>query len=58
VVVQLLQSISAAGSVNKSKLLTSGVWRYTSPPNYFADAAQWWAYYLLALAAGGWFPQK
>ncbi len=32
-----------------------GVWRYTRHPNYFGDAAQWWAYYLIALAAGGWW---
>jgi steroid 5-alpha reductase family enzyme len=31
------------------------VWRYTRHPNYFGDATQWWAYYLVALAAGGFF---
>lgn len=40
---------------NKGKLLTSGVWRYTRHPNYFGDAAQWWGFYLLALANGGWW---
>jgi steroid 5-alpha reductase family enzyme len=40
---------------NKGKLLTSGVWTYTRHPNYFGDAAQWWAFYLIALAAGGWW---
>ncbi len=40
---------------NKGRLLTSGVWRYTRHPNYFGDAAQWWAFYLVALAAGGWW---
>ena len=41
---------------NKGKLLTSGVWRYTRHPNYFGDAAQWWGYYLIALATGsGWW---
>ena len=39
---------------NKGKLLSSGVWRYTRHPNYFGDAAQWWGYYLIAVAAGGW----
>lgn len=38
---------------NKGQLLNSGVWRYTRHPNYFGDAAQWWGFYLLALAAGG-----
>ena len=38
---------------NKGKVLDSGVWRYTRHPNYFGDATQWWAYYLIATAAGG-----
>jgi steroid 5-alpha reductase family enzyme len=40
---------------NKGKVLSTGVWRYTRHPNYFGDSAQWWAYYLFALAAGGWW---
>jgi steroid 5-alpha reductase family enzyme len=44
-----------ADPANKGKLLTTGVWRYTRHPNYFGDAAQWWAFYLVALAAGGWW---
>ncbi len=40
---------------NKGKLLTTGLWKYSRHPNYFGDAAQWWAFYLLALPAGaGW----
>jgi steroid 5-alpha reductase family enzyme len=41
--------------VNKGQVLDSGVWRYTRHPNYFGDSAQWWGYYVLALAAGGWW---
>jgi steroid 5-alpha reductase family enzyme len=40
---------------NQGKILATGVWRYTRHPNYFGDAMQWWAYYLIALAAGGWW---
>jgi len=40
---------------NKGKLLKTGVWRFTRHPNYFGDATQWWAYYLIALAAGAWW---
>ncbi len=40
---------------NKGKLLTGGLWSLTRHPNYFGDAAQWWGYYLIALAAGGWW---
>jgi steroid 5-alpha reductase family enzyme len=38
---------------NRGRILQRGVWRYTRHPNYFGDATQWWAYYLIAAAAGG-----
>jgi steroid 5-alpha reductase family enzyme len=44
-----------ANPANKGKVLDKGVWRYTRHPNYFGDATQWWAYYLFALGAGGWW---
>jgi steroid 5-alpha reductase family enzyme len=44
-----------ADPVNKGKVLTTGVWRFSRHPNYFGDATQWWAYYLIALSAGGWW---
>lgn len=40
---------------NRGQVLRGGVWRYTRHPNYFGDAAQWWGFFLLALAAGGWW---
>jgi steroid 5-alpha reductase family enzyme len=39
----------------QGKLLNTGVWRYTRHPNYFGDSAQWWAFYLIAMAAGSWW---
>lgn len=45
-----------ANPANKGKLLSAGVWRYTRHPNYFGDAAQWWAYFIFALAAGAFWP--
>lgn len=42
-----------ANPANKGQVLRTGVWRYTRHPNYFGDATQWWAYYLLAAASGG-----
>jgi steroid 5-alpha reductase family enzyme len=42
-----------ADPANRGKLMDRGVWRTTRHPNYFGDAAQWWAYYLIAAAAGG-----
>ena len=44
-----------ADPANKGRVMDRGVWRYTRHPNYFGDAAQWWGFYLLALAAGGWW---
>lgn len=44
-----------ASPENKGKVLKTGVWRYSRHPNYFGDSAQWWAYYLLAVPAGGWW---
>jgi len=44
-----------ANPANKGKVMNQGVWRFTRHPNYFGDAAQWWGYYLIALAAGGWW---
>ena len=40
---------------NKGKILQNGVWRLSRHPNYFGDAAQWWGFFLIALAAGGWW---
>ncbi|MBN1200229.1 MAG: DUF1295 domain-containing protein [Anaerolineae bacterium] len=40
---------------NKGQVLQTGLWRYTRHPNYFGDATQWWGYYWIALAAGGWW---
>ena len=44
-----------ANPKNKGKVLRSGVWRYTRHPNYFGDATQWWAYYLVSAAAGAYW---
>jgi steroid 5-alpha reductase family enzyme len=44
-----------ADPANKGKVMDQGVWRYTRHPNYFGDSAQWWGYFLIAVAAGGWW---
>ena len=44
-----------ADPANKGKLFTTGLWRYTRHPNYFGDATRWWAFFLVALSAGGWW---
>ncbi len=38
---------------NRGKLLNTGVWRVTRHPNYFGDATQWWAFFLLAAGTPG-----
>jgi steroid 5-alpha reductase family enzyme len=40
---------------NRGKVLDTGLWRYTRHPNYFGECLIWWGFYLLALAAGGWW---
>lgn len=40
---------------NKGRVLDTGLWRYTRHPNYFGDFCVWWAYYLFAVSAGGWW---
>lgn len=44
-----------ADPANKDKLLTTGFWSVTRHPNYWGDAVQWWAFYLLALISGAWW---
>ena len=44
-----------ADPANRGRLLDTGLWRYTRHPNYFGDAVMWWAYYLIAVAAGAWW---
>ena len=44
-----------ANPENESKVLNTGMWRYTRHPNYFGNACIWWGLFLIALAAGGWW---
>jgi steroid 5-alpha reductase family enzyme len=44
-----------ADPANRGKVLDRGLWRYTRHPNYFGNALIWWAFFLFALAAGGWW---
>ncbi len=37
---------------NRGRILTAGLWSITRHPNYFGDAAQWWAFWLIAASAG------
>lgn len=48
-------AVFKADPANAERVLDRGLWRYTRHPNYFGEACIWWGYYLLALAAGGWW---
>ncbi len=37
------------------RVMDRGLWRYTRHPNYFGEFCVWWGFYLMALAAGGWW---
>jgi len=41
---------------NKGKVLDSGFWKFSRHPNYFGDAAAWWGYGLISIAAGSFLP--
>jgi steroid 5-alpha reductase family enzyme len=44
-----------ADPANRGAVMDRGFWRYTRHPNYFGDFCQWWGFYVIALAAGGWW---
>jgi len=44
-----------ANPANRGRVLDTGLWRYTRHPNYFGECCVWWGFYLIALAAGGWW---
>lgn len=37
-----------ADSSNRTKVLETGLWRYTRHPNYFGDVCVWWGFFVLA----------
>lgn len=44
-----------ANKANSGLVLDTGLWRYSRHPNYYGECCIWWAYYLMAVAAGAWW---
>jgi steroid 5-alpha reductase family enzyme len=44
-----------ANPANRGRTMRSGLWALTRHPNYFGDATEWWGFWLIAAAAGGWW---
>ncbi len=42
-------------SANACSVMNKGLWGLTRHPNYFGDFCIWWAFYLFAFSAGGWW---
>jgi steroid 5-alpha reductase family enzyme len=42
-------------SPNRTRVLDTGLWRYTRHPNYFGEVVLWWGLWLIAAGAGGWW---
>lgn len=36
--------------LNKGKILSTGLWKYTRHPNYFGEVTQWWGLWIVALS--------
>ena len=39
--------------VNRGRIITTGLWRYSRHPNYFGECTLWWGVFLIGLASPG-----
>ncbi|CDW80930.1 membrane protein [Stylonychia lemnae] len=47
-VADLQLQIFRRNPINKGKLLTTGLWKFSRHPNYFGEALLWWGIYIIA----------
>jgi steroid 5-alpha reductase family enzyme len=40
---------------HRTGIMNKGLWKYTRHPNYFGEALQWWAMFILAVPSGRWY---
>jgi steroid 5-alpha reductase family enzyme len=59
VIFESLADLQLAGfmarEANHGKVMDKGLWQYSRHPNYFGEFCVWWGFYVIALAAGGWW---
>ena len=49
------RALQGRSGATSGQVMDRGVWRYSRHPNYFGEFCVWWGFFLMALAAGGWW---
>lgn len=49
------KNVFKSDPLNKGKVLTKGLWKYSRHPNYFGEAALWWGVFLISISVMPWW---